>query len=154
MAGIILVLAVVLVAQQRDNLAYANTMQSVPAGAVDVMLMHGGTGGDLYDVVWVLYRRPITNSPGLGQEDLSAVAGAQRLSLVTYRVSPGGKSVEMISARDITFDVEVPSYQTTPSVVDIKRQLEDEAERRAEKKRKEEEKRRKDEERKKKRGGR
>ena len=126
MAGIILLLVFMLLSQQGENLAYANSMRQDVAGQTGTTMSTGGTQQQITDMVWVLYRRKGGKSGGGSS---TKITGDSRLTLACYKVSSGSRGrMSLISVRDITYDVEVVEWPAqTPSVREIKKQLEKES---------------------------
>lgn len=124
MAGIIVVLVVTLLAQQNENLAYAGMMKQDVGGATGTFMQSGGTGQQLNDVVWILYRRP--GQPAEDGDTTDKVTGDYKLSLAAYRIGQGSKAkMELLAVRDISWDIEIPEYNSIPAVRTIKKELED-----------------------------
>lgn len=126
MAGIIFVLAFLLLSQQRDSLAWAHPSPLAP-GEEGIFLTVGGTEQQKNDLVWVLFTRDGSS----GDPEAGKFGSGKRVSLAAYRMEHGSKGrMELLSVRDITYDLEIVDWQSEPSVREIRKKLEDEAKKR------------------------
>ena len=117
MAGLILLLGGALLVQGREPAAYA--MQGVDNQGKYAMGI-GGSAQGLNDLVWVLHEHPPL--PGLrdrGTDDDNRVMKPMAVSLALYKVAENGRKMELVSVRDIAYDVEIQDWRTEPPVKEI-----------------------------------
>ena len=117
MAGLILLLCGALLVQGREPSAYA--MQGVDNQGKYAMGI-GGSAQGLNDLVWILHEHPPL--PGLrerGAEDDSRVLKATAVTLCLYKVAENGRKMELVSVRDIAYDVEIQDLKSEPPVKDV-----------------------------------
>ncbi len=119
MAGIIFVLAFLLLAQHYEQVAYASSSpQGVGAGGGGTFIATGGTGQNQTDMVWILYRRGKARGTGKEAAAMAKLTGPNRLTLCAYRMGQGGRpKMMLLSARDISYDVEMLEYNNSGTTV-------------------------------------
>jgi hypothetical protein len=119
-AGAIVALLLVL-ATRENSPAYAAMQDNAGSG-----LLVAGVGGpqtNITDTIFVIYRRPVANSPGARMPE-----GIQeRITMATYRIEPGRYELTLENIRDLTADLELANYSRrgdrSQSDVDMLRQL-------------------------------
>ena len=148
LAGIVVLLAFALLYQINENelQASSSSLLRQDLSGAETICVQGGSGPDMRDMLWVLYRRkgrpkaapaPEENTgrrPGRAPEEPPPnVAGEFQLTLAVYELGQASRGrLTLKGVRDITYDVEVPELNSgQPSVRDIKSQLEDAARREA-----------------------
>ena len=117
MAGIIFVLAFMLLAQHYEQVAYASSSpQEGMTGGSGTFIATGGTGQNQTDMIWILYRRR-GKTAAAGGSSTAGLAGPNRLTLCAYRMGQGSRpKMQLLSARDISYDVEMLDYNSLPEV--------------------------------------
>ena len=113
MAGIIFVLAFLLLAQHNEQVAYASSSPQDTGGAGGTFMATGGTGQNQTDMIWILYRRAGKRKTP-GKTSTANLAGPNRLTLCAYRMGQGNRPrMQLLSARDISYDVEMLEYSNS-----------------------------------------
>lgn len=124
MAGVIAVLATVLLMQPKDTLASPTALQD-SAQQAGIALSTGGSQQNIQDVLWVLHKRHVANKAGGDTADITKKD--ERLTLCCYQVTNNAKGMRLVSVRDISFDMDLIEYKNEPpSVKDIVEALEKE----------------------------
>ena len=124
MAGIIFVLAFLLLAQHNEQVAYASSSPQDTGGAGGTFMATGGTGQNQTDMIWILYRRGVVRKTGKDAAAMAKLTGPNRLTLCAYRMGQGTRpKMQFLSARDISFDVEMLDFNSSPTVNSVVREL-------------------------------
>ncbi len=114
MAGIIAVLLTVVIMQNREPQAWA-APQSVDNTGAGLMTAVGGTQPQMYDILWVMYKRP--NPHKNDKEPL--LSKEERITLCAYQMGGRG-AMKLVSVRDISYDMDLVEFQNEkPAVKEI-----------------------------------
>ena len=121
MSGIIAVLLTIVVMQGREPVAHAQAGGLLGSG--DLMMRSGGSQPNIADLIWVLQKKKMPRKPGADPNDIIANK-TEHVILAAYQVKNQGRSMKLVSVRDISFDLDVPEYMNEkPSVRDIVTEL-------------------------------
>jgi hypothetical protein len=114
MAGVIAVLLVVVVGQNRDTQAWAAPAFQEKGG--DIQMYTGGSQTQTQDILWIVYKRagsPIADAKG-------ALAKTERITLACYQVQNGARMIKLVAAREISYDMDMLDFANDkPHVKDI-----------------------------------
>jgi hypothetical protein len=119
MAGVVVLLGGALLLQGESGRAFAapSPLQATDNTGQGLMLATGGTQPQTNDLLWVIYKRPGTVKLG---EATAQLAKTERITLACYQIGNGARMVKFVSAREISFDLDVIEYATDkPRVRDI-----------------------------------
>ena len=138
MVGIVAVLLTIIIMQNHQMEAYAAQGATSGGGAGETLFATtGGAQQQFSDIVWVTYKRRVPPKPGTNADDIVAKK-EERITLACYQVLGQGRNIKLVSARDISFDMDLLDWTNNqpvgPKVAEIVNELRKEAE--AEKKKK------------------
>ena len=118
MAGVIAVLLVVVVSQNRESQAWAAPAVQDKSG--DLQMYTGGAQTQTQDILWIVYKRAGTS----GADAKGIMAKSERITLCCYQVQNGARQIKLVAIRDISFDMDVVEYgNDKPHVKDIIEEL-------------------------------
>ena len=115
MAGIIAVLLVMVIGQNRETQAWAAPATQDRSG--DLQMYTGGSQTQTQDILWVVYKRAASPPP-----DAKGIMASktERIALCCYQVQNGARQIKLVAVRDISFDMDVVEYgNDKPHVKDI-----------------------------------
>lgn len=122
MLGVIIVLTVFVITNQRGHFVLAQTVDKTTAG--DIIMGTGGTtisGAGICDMCWIVKKEKgkVMVKDAKGKESLKEI---DMTKLAAYRLDPGlaGGSIRFLGVRDITFDLQCPQELRGGLTRDIK----------------------------------
>ncbi len=93
-------------------------------GGGGTFIATGGTGQNQTDMIWILYRRGVVRKTGKDAAAMAKLTGPNRLTLCAYRMGQGSRpKMQLLSARDISYDVEMLDLNSSPEVKQVVRLL-------------------------------
>ncbi len=123
LAGIAVVLLTLVILQNREPQAHA-VAQAVDNAGGNIVMGIGGSQTQMNDVVWILWKHPAPKRPPGAdtKDDRDSIISSKDefLTLCCYQVSNGARSIKLVAARNITFDMDMHEYHNErPGVSDI-----------------------------------
>jgi hypothetical protein len=134
MAGVIVVLAVLLVLNTGPGSAYATSYYQAVDSQGGLVAVPASTQQSINDLLWVVYKRAGAQAPGAAPDQ---GGGSDKTYLALYKaqgtMSP---KIKLLAAREIDYDLRLVQYNNeSPSVKDIHKELKEaEADRNKDKK--------------------
>lgn len=125
LAGVVVVLLVLVVLQNREPQAYA-APQGVDQAGGGLIMGVGSSQPNLTDIVWVLWKHPAPkHAPGADTKDDSIIGSKDEfLTLCCYQLEGGARGMRLAAVRNITFDMDMAEYRNAkPSVMEIVQEL-------------------------------
>ncbi len=118
MTGIIAVLVTVVVMQNHEPRAHAQAVDNTGAG---LMMGIAASQANQNDVVCILWKHPAPQTRiSTDRTDAAITNKPERLTLCTYQITNGARTMRLAAIRDVTFDMDVVEYHNDkPSVKDI-----------------------------------
>lgn len=122
LAGIVVVLLVLVILQNREPQAHA-APQGVDQAGTGLIMGIGSSQPNLNDIVWVLWKHPAPkHAPGTDTKDQDTVVGSKDefLTLCCYQLETGARGMRLAAVRNITFDMDMHEYRNAkPTVAEI-----------------------------------